>query len=168
MYRDNIFHHAFKVEHSGITRVLITECRVALPHATNPSKDKQFSLFKAIWDTGATHSVITNNVAKAVSLSPTGMIESNGVHGKAIVNTFIVDILLPNRVCIPNIRVSEAKLLDNVDVLIGMDIIQLGDFAISNTNKKTIFSYCLPPHRNPVDLLEKSNCVNARNKNRKR
>ena len=93
---------------------------------------------------------------------PTGMTEAHGVHGKSQVNTFIVDILLPNRVCIPNVRVSEGKLLDNVDVLIGMDIIQLGDFAISNTNGKTIFSYCLPPHKNPIDLLEKSNCVNAR------
>lgn len=159
-----VFHHAFRVEYLGITRALVTDCQIALPTAINSSPGKQFFPFKAIWDTGATNSVITVNVATKVSLVPTGKIEAQGVHGKSIVNTFIVDILLPNRVCIPNIQVSEGSLLANVDVLFGMDIIQLGDFAISNTNGKTIFSYCLPPYKNPIDLLEKSNCVNARRK----
>lgn len=158
------YYHAFRTEYSGITNVLFTDCQVALPLAVDKNPEKQFFLFKAIWDTGATNSVITDIVAKKVSLLPTGMTEAHGVHGKNLVNTFIVDILLPNRVCIPNVRVSEGKLLDNIDILIGMDIIQLGDFAISNTNGKTIFSYCLPPHKNPIDLLEKSNCVNARRK----
>jgi len=162
MSNGKVFHHAFRVQYDRITRALITDCQIALPLAIDSNPQKQFSPFKAIWDTGATNSVITGNVAKKVSLMPTGMTEAHGVHGKSQVNTFIVDILLPNRVCIPNVRVSEGKLLDNVDVLIGMDIIQLGDFAISNTNGKTIFSYCLPPHKNPIDLLEKSNCVNAR------
>ncbi len=164
MSNDKPYHHAFKIEYSGITKSLFTDCQVALPLAVDPNKQKQFFSFKAIWDTGATNSVITDNVAKQVSLVPTGKAEAHGVHGKSTVNTFIVDILLPNRVCIPNVRVSEGKLLDKIDILIGMDIIQLGDFAISNTNGKTIFSYCLPPHKNPIDLLEKSNCVNSRNK----
>ena len=158
------FHHAFRMQYPCITSVLITECQVASPSAVDQNPEKQFFPFKAIWDTGATNSVITDNVAKKVSLLPTGMTEAHGVHGKCNVNTFIVDILLPNRVCIPNVRVSEGKLLDNIDILIGMDIIQLGDFAISNADGKTIFSYCLPPHKNPIDLLEKSKCVNARRK----
>ncbi|MBA3053181.1 retropepsin-like domain-containing protein [bacterium] len=158
------FHHAFKIQYPGITRVLVTDCKIAIPLAIDSSKQKHFFSFKAIWDTGATNTVITDKVAKEVSLSPTGMAETHGVHGKSQVNTFIVDILLPNRVCIPNIRVSEGKLLDEIDVLIGMDIIQVGDFAISNANGKTLFSYCLPPHKNPVDLLEKSECINARYK----
>ena len=159
-----VFHHAFRVEYSPITKVLFTDCQIALPRATNPSSQKQFFPFKAIWDTGATNSVITDKVAKAVSVLPSGMATTRGVHGEAQVNTFIVDILLPSNVCIPNVRVSEGMLLDNVDVLIGMDIIQLGDFAISNCNGKTIFTYCLPPHANPIDLLEKSKAVNVRNK----
>jgi len=164
MSSGKVFHHAFRTEYSGITNVLKTDCQIALPLAIDQNPQKQFFPFTAIWDTGATNSVITDNVAKKVSLLPTGMTEAHGVHSKSQVNTFIVDILLPNRVCIPNVRVSEGKLLDNVDVLIGMDIIQLGDFAISNINGKTRFSYCLPPHKNPIDLLEKSNCVNIRNK----
>lgn len=162
MITGKTFHHAFRIEYKGITKVLITDCQIAQPLAIDPNPQKQFFPFKAIWDTGATNSVITANASQKVSLLPTGMAETHGVHGKSLVNTFIVDILLPNRVCIPNVKVSEGNLLDNIDILIGMDIIQLGDFAICNTGGKTLFSYCLPPHKNPVDLLEKSNCVNAK------
>ena len=158
------FHHAFRVEYKGKVQALITDCAVALPSAINPIPEKQFFPFKAVWDTGATNSVITENVVKKVPLVPTGIIDTYGVHGKGKVNTYIVDIGLPNRVCITNVQVSEGKLMGDVDVLIGMDIIQLGDFAISNSEGKTTFSYCIPPHKNPLDLYEKSLRVNPRNK----
>ena len=157
--KSNVFHHAFKIEYKGIVRALITDCAIALPSAINPPP-KQFFSFKAIWDTGATNSVITENVVKKASLTPTGMVNSYGVHGQSQVNTYIVDVGLPNHVCVTNVKVSEGKLMGDIDVLIGMDIIQTGDFAIANTNGRTTFSYCIPPHKNPIDLLEKSNKVN--------
>ncbi len=156
-------HHAFRVVYNGIARQLLTECAIALPSATNPLPKKDFHKFKAIWDTGATNSVITENVVKKISLAPTGKINSYGVHGQSEVNTYILDIGLPNHVCIQNVRVSEAKLMGDIDVLIGMDIIQAGDFAICNPDMKTIFSYCMPSHKNPIDLLEKSDKVNKSN-----
>lgn len=160
--KHSTFHHAFRFIYNGIANALITECSIALPLATNPNP-KQFSLFKAIWDTGATNSVITDDVVKQVNLLPTGMVNCYGVHGQQQVNTYIVDIKLPNtNVCFINVKVSEGKLLSGADILIGMDIIQKGDFAISNSNGKTIFSYCVPPHQNPVDLYEKSMRVNPK------
>ena len=163
MRHNGPFHHAFRTNYAGIVRELITDCKISLPSATDPSPTKQVFPFKAVWDTGASHSVIAQKVAQQVSLVPTGKAETHGVHGsKSNVNTYIVDIVLPNNVCITNITVSEGCLIGAIDVLIGMDIIQLGDFSISNAGGKTCFSYCLPPHKNPIDLLEKSNCVNAR------
>lgn len=156
------YHHAFRTVYSGITNILTTDCSIALPLATNPTP-KQFFTFKAIWDTGATNSVITENVVKKVSLLPTGMINCSGVHGQQQVNTYIVDIMLPNtRVHFINVKVSEGKLLKDFDILIGMDIIQKGDFAISNGNGKTVFSYCIPPHQTPIDLYEKSIRLNPK------
>ncbi len=160
--KNKIFHHAFRTAYNGITNVLITDCEIGLPLATNPLPEKQFFPFKAIWDTGATNSVITENVVKKVSLPPTGKIMARGVHGEKRVNTYFVDIRLPNHVCITSVKVSEGKLMGNVDVLIGMDIIQAGDFAIANAAGKTTFSYCFPPHKNPIDLLEKSESVNPK------
>lgn len=39
-------------------------------------------------------------------------------------------------------------------ILVGMDIIQQGDFLISNANGKTTFSFCLPSLKDQIDLLE--------------
>jgi len=53
---------------------------------------------------------------------------------------------------VPHVRVTEVQLIpdDNVSdneqpqLLIGMDIIGLGDFAVTNTNDKTTFSFRIP------------------------
>lgn len=125
------FHHAFRVQYSGKVRQLITDCHIALPTAIRTTPDVQFHKFKTIWDTGATNSVITESVIRQLSLQPTGKVKTSGVHGEEVVSTYIVDIGLPNHVVIANVQVSEGKLIGGkVDVLIGMDIIQAGDFAI--------------------------------------
>lgn len=38
------------------------------------------------------------------------------------------------------------------DIIIGMDIIQTGDFLISNTNGRTTFSFCMPPLEKQLDF----------------
>ena len=55
----------------------------------------------------------------------------------------LVNLLLPNKIGIPSLRVSEG-ILKGFDVLIGMDIISLGDFAITHKNDGTVFSFQLP------------------------
>jgi hypothetical protein len=46
-------------------------------------------------------------------------------------------------------------------MLIGMDIIGLGDFSISNGENSTLFSFAVPPFTNKVDLLEKAEVSNS-------
>lgn len=58
--------------------------------------------------------------------------------------TFLVNIVLPNRVAFIVVPVTEAPLTGNEDMLIGMDIITAGDFVITNKNKKTVFSFRTP------------------------
>lgn len=45
---------------------------------------------------------------------------------------------------VQNVIAACADLGPNIDLLIGMDIISLGDFAITNVNGKTTFSFRLP------------------------
>jgi len=162
MKHPGTFHHAFRTVYPAIVNRLITKCAVALPASIESSPGKPFHPFQALWDTGATNSVITRKVVDALKIAPTGIAETHGVHGRSQVNTYILDIGLPNRVCIQDVVVSEGVLMDDFDVLIGMDIIQAGDFAIANANRKTTFSFCIPPHCHPVDLLEKSEKVNPK------
>jgi hypothetical protein len=54
-------------------------------------------------------------------------------------------------------------LIGEIDLLIGMDIILLGDFSISNCGGKTLFSFAIPPFENKTDLYEKALAVNKSN-----
>ena len=64
--------------------------------------------------------------------------------GKDLVNTYLINIVLPNNVEVANLRVSEGKLIGKANVLIGMDIITRGDFAVTNFRGKTVFSFQMP------------------------
>lgn len=155
-------HHAFTIDYSAIARELRTQIKVGSPSLTGPF-DPQKYLFEsdfAIWDTGATSTVITKKIVDALSLAPTGMTEVTGFNSSGPAPTYVVDIILPNNVLIENVNVVEGA--GNFDVLIGMDIIQIGDLAISNPRGKTKFSFCIPSHSNPICLVEKSDKVNKR------
>ncbi|MCL2233531.1 MAG: hypothetical protein FWB99_10705 [Treponema sp.] len=71
---------------------------------------------------------------------------------------------LPNMVMVQEINVMVCNLVKDIDLLIGMDIILLGDFAISNGGGKTLFSFAIPPFDDKTDFYEKTLAANKRNK----
>lgn len=97
----------------------------------------------ALWDTGATNTVITKAVAQALNLPVTGKAVVSHAAGVSRVPKHVVNIMLPNNVGIPFTEVTEGD-LKGCDVLIGMDIITKGDFAITNVGGKTTFSFRIP------------------------
>ena len=99
--------------------------------------------FRAIWDTGATNSAVTQNVVDQCSLEPTGLTEVQTVQGSHRTETYLVCITLPSGVVFPNLRVTRG-VLRNCDVLVGMDIIGQGDFAVTNKDSDTVFSFRMP------------------------
>ncbi len=123
----------------GIANQIRTSVDVVVPNKTNSLK------VVAIWDTGATATVITTNVVRALNLIPTGMTNVNTANGSAIQNTYIVNIGLPNGLMVTDVTVTEAPgLSSGCDVLIGMDIIVLGDFSITNHKGNTCVSFRFP------------------------
>ena len=44
----------------------------------------------------------------------------------------------------------------NVEFIIGMDIIKLGDFMIANSFEKTLFSFATPPLTKRIDLTKEA------------
>lgn len=147
-------HHAFTTKYNGRARVLFNQVGVSLPVAPEEVKAQNVELkeYLAIWDTGATHSAITKKVVDDLKLQPTGVRETRHAGGKSSNNTYLVNIVLPDGVIVPSVRVTEVQLIpdDNVSddkqpqLLIGMDIISLGDFAVTNANGKTTFSFRVP------------------------
>jgi hypothetical protein len=136
----------FTVAYSGRVNVLITDIKVSLPILPNinPLTLVHYPS-KAIWDTGATGSVITRKAASALKLMPISKMQVHGVNGTSTQNVYLVSITLPNNVTISPVRVTECESLNGpFDVLIGMDIIGNGDFAVTNSNNQTVMSFRIP------------------------
>jgi hypothetical protein len=124
---------------NGLSNVLVTKVQIVVP-GSNKSCE-----VNAIWDTGATGSVITSNVAKALGLIPTGMAQVHTANGMATQNTYTIHIGLPNMVLIQDIICTEVNALSSgCNALIGMDVITLGDFSITNHKGVTCMSFRVP------------------------
>lgn len=99
----------------------------------------------AQWDTGATNTCISEEIATRYKLKPISFAQSKTPSGTLIAPIYLIDITLNNEVVFKNWSVMGSKIgAQGIDVLIGMDIISKGDFAISNYDEKTQFSFRLP------------------------
>jgi len=135
---------AFTIEYDGIVNALYTNCGIYKAFKPTTQYKINPTNFKALWDTGATDTVVSKKVVDALKLQPTGITGMVHADGKTTVNTHSVSIFLPNDVVISAIRVLECNLPSDIDILIGMDIISKGDFAITSSNGKTKFSFQMP------------------------
>ncbi len=115
----------------------------------------------AVWDTGATRSVISTRLAESLKLIPTGITEVSGVHGKKNCSNYLIDVVLPNQVMIQQVSVIESSEIP-FDVLVGMDIIGFGDFCLSNANNKTKFTFQIPS-THETDYVSEINDSNKKN-----
>ena len=98
----------------------------------------------ALWDTGSTMTVISDELPSKMNLEPVGEMVAETAGGRYKANKYILSLHLPNRLNIENVMIASGKLGPGIDILIGMDIITLGDFAITNYNNKTVFSFRFP------------------------
>lgn len=149
---------ALTISSDGILQVI--ECNVGIRISALLSDSQQdFIEIIAVWDTGATHTVISASFAQENNFPATGKASTRGVHGTNEVDTYTVDIILPNRVGFRNWVVSSGNL--KCGLLIGMDIINLGDLAITNVGGKTVFSFQTPPGDKPIDFVKEIKQRNA-------
>lgn len=149
-------HHVFRVDFEGRARELITEAAII-----NPFNNRAVKVQKAVWDTGASSTAITSDIAKKLGLIPTGVTQVFTAGGIRTCNTYVITIRLPHDVGITGLPVTEAD-LGSCDMLIGMDVIALGDFTVQNKGGKTVFEFCLPPFDNKYDMMEKANTINKK------
>jgi predicted aspartyl protease len=107
-------------------RQLRSKCSVIDPVTGNSCQAS------AIWDTGASCSCISPELAKKLSLPIVGSTTSHTANGSTPSNRHVVDIAIGN-VRFQKIAVSALPLPEDL-VLIGMDLIGLGRFTVQNAN----------------------------------
>ena len=106
-----------------------------------PSHNKQW---KAMWDTGSTLSGITQEIVDLLGLTPIKKLTAHTSNGSVLVDVYKVSLVLPNNIMVGNVAVSCNNMDDDIDVLIGMNVIRLGDFALTNKDRKSTFSFRVP------------------------
>jgi predicted aspartyl protease len=146
---------SFTLQSEGILRVLQTHCGVCpafdpLSGGTHPKVEQ----FIGLWDTGATGTVISQECAVKLNLKPISKAKVFHANGESIVNVYAINLFLPNQVGFQFIKVTEG-ILNGTDLLIGMDIISRGDFAVTNFAGKTTFSFRVPSTQR-IDFVEES------------
>ena len=139
----------FTINYHGITNELRTPCHVSEAFdPDNPSPHPPMIEFQALWDTGATMCAISQRVVDACSLPQSGVtrVSYANVAEAEEVPTFVVNLLLPNQVGIRGVSasLSDPGVDGGLDVLIGMNVMSLGDYAISNYEGETKFSFRVP------------------------
>jgi len=149
---------SFTVRYNGRTNQLRTKVLVSKPAyptdiVISPDTLKNAKEYNCIWDTGATNSVVSQKVVEECGFKPIGMVMVHSATEEKLCETFLVSIILPNKVGIPSIRVTKGQLTD-CDILIGMDVINQGDFAVTHKDGKTMFSFRLPSMEE-IDFVEK-------------
>lgn len=134
--------HSFTLKGKGLLNILHTPIEISKPDDLLP---KNRFKTRGIWDTGASGSVITKEVVEYLDLKPSGQSFVNTAsESNRLTDTFKIDLYLKNDLRIKCSRVTLGKIFPGIDCLIGMDVINLGDFSITNFQKETCMSFRIP------------------------
>ena len=137
--------HSFTRRYSEIETRLITLCGVSASWDPSDGAPQPPALeYRCLWDTGADISAITRRVANDLALTPEAWIQVHHAGGISdAVPQYNVNIQLPSNLKMNGRAVAQLE-IGSCDVLVGMDIISLGDFALSNFNGRTTFTFRIP------------------------
>lgn len=119
---------------------------------------------KSIWDTGATFTFIKPELRDRLKLR---MVNSGSSTSIAGIGKYIhqADYTVLSIRVWENFEINwcPVYVLDfsvDVDIIIGMDIIGMGDFAVCNANNETSFSFAIPPFPDRINFTERAKAYN--------
>jgi len=147
---------AFSISYNGVVDAVT--CTVAVAQ-TEPFADSDVTYLRcnAMWDTGALYSVVSRRVVEKLALAPIDRGIAYTVQGSYDTSIYLLDLMLPNRMLVKALRVSGGD-FDDCDMLIGMDVIRLGDFSVTNL-RNTVFSFRIPSEGMPPVPTEHCICA---------
>ena len=111
--------------------------------------------FKAVWDTGASRTAITQKVIDTLGIQKIDEVDNYTANGMRTADVYLVNVYLPNNVAFSGIRVIDGDIY-GTDALIGMDIIGQGDFAVAHRFEKTWMTFQIPSTHD-IDFVDEIN-----------
>jgi hypothetical protein len=136
----------------GIPRDIRSRVQIRLP-VLFPAESHGWIDTEALWDIGATNSVISIELAARLKLPVVSKATTIGIHGPKEVDVFMIDILLMDRVNFQSWLVSSGDTgPTSPEVIIGMDIITKGDMTFMCGPEGYVFSFIVPSLFEPTDF----------------
>jgi len=123
-----------------IVRRMIIPCEIAIPGEENSRQT-----LSALWDTGATSTCISQEVAETMGLKPEDFTPVIGMENKTIEAPLYSIQISMGSFIIPYIQVIGLPMSSHEhNMILGMDVMVHGDVSITNHNGKTTLSFRQP------------------------
>jgi hypothetical protein len=97
----------------------------------------------AFWDTGSNASCITYDLASRLNLIQVGTRPLGSVHARSDSPLFGLDIALQGNLTIPSILVAGIGRANGFDIILGMDVINRGDFHWTHSGEDSLLSFTI-------------------------
>ncbi len=142
--------YALTIEHEFIAPAIYTGAGVCSPDVLagleNLSPDdSRIHWKKALWDTGATQSCISDRLATELALEVDGFVDVATATGIVQLFIYTVHLVLPSGLVFHSVQAMGFTYGDDdCDIIIGMDIMTQGDLALTNLEGRTVFSFRIP------------------------
>jgi hypothetical protein len=156
-------HRAFIIEYEGLTYEISTPVQLEPIYTTDKNLLGTQTEIEALWDTGATMTCIKPSLRDRLKLRQSELVEPitmSGIGGDVEADGTLVSIWLTPNFVIELCPVYIADFPGDEELLIGMDIITMGDFAVCNANGKTLCSFAVPPFPDRINLADKADRIN--------
>ena len=163
---NRVEYRAFTASYNVSVKRLISPASILPILTVNKTASSIPNQIRAFWDTGATISCIKPELFNRLQLrlyNTAGLTTIAGVGGKIEAALTLVNLFLTSTFVITFCPLYITDFPGKADVLIGMDIIQMGDFAVCNADSKTSFSFAMPPFSDRIDLAHKAENANKNN-----
>jgi hypothetical protein len=155
---DNAPYAAFSFQYPHPIKYLVTDVTV---YGVSTDLVLNKITVRALWDTGASHSLITPELSKKLGLVPVDTAHVTGVNSTGTASIALITIELPNGITLSQKRVAVCTLTKDIDVLIGLDILLMGDLSICNADNNALFSFVMPSLPSKINLAELAANENA-------
>jgi hypothetical protein len=160
-------HRAFTITYEALVREISTPVGLEPICTTDRTLLGAQIKIGAIWDTGANMTCIKPSLRDRLKLHQSELVEPitmSGIGGDVEADGTLVSIWLAYNFVLELCPVYIIDFPGDEELLIGMDIISMGDFAICNADGKTSCSFAVPPFPDRIDLAGKAEAVNNRNR----
>jgi len=164
MPTNKIEYRSFRRDFGEFRKTLLTPMEVFPVASSDEAIRKTPVKLKALWDTGATLTAIKPQLRDKLKLCMVRANSSATIAGLGD-STYKADYTVMTLRIRNNFEINWCPVFVvdyavDVDIIIGMDIIGMGDFAVSNTNRKTLLSFIMPSMPERLDLTDKAYFLN--------